>query len=104
MITYSIAGGSDQSKFTVTPGGVLTFNSPPDFEAPTDANGDNVYVVIVQASDGALTNLHALFGHGDERQRGADVLARRLQQQRHRRCRRLCGLAKVVGLIRRAAE
>ena len=38
----------------------MSFISPPDFEAPTDANGDNVYVVIVQASDGSFTNLHVL--------------------------------------------
>jgi hypothetical protein len=59
-ITYSIAGGADQSKFSVTPSGALSFKSPPDFETPTDANGDNVYIVIVQASDGSLSNLHAL--------------------------------------------
>ena len=31
---------------------MLSFNAAPDFEAPTDANGDNVYVVHVEASDG----------------------------------------------------
>jgi hypothetical protein len=60
VITYSIVGGADQSQFLVTSGGALSFDSPPDFAAPTDANGDNVYVVIVKASDGSLTNLHAL--------------------------------------------
>jgi hypothetical protein len=59
-VTFSIAGGADQAKFSLTPGGALSFKSPADFEAPTDANGDNVYVVIVRASDGSLTNLHAL--------------------------------------------
>ena len=29
------------------------FASAPDFEAPADANGDNIYEVTVQASDGA---------------------------------------------------
>ena len=42
-----------QSKFSISSGGVLTFNSAPNFEAPTDANGDNVYVVTVHASNGA---------------------------------------------------
>ena len=51
-VTFSIVGGADQSKFGLTSGGVLTFNSAPDFEAPTDSNGDNVYVVTVEASDG----------------------------------------------------
>jgi serralysin len=60
VVTYSIVGGSDQSKFSITSGGLLSFNTPPDFEAPTDANADNLYLVIVQASDGSLTNLQAI--------------------------------------------
>jgi serralysin len=59
-LTYSIVGGADQTKFGITSGGILTFNSAPDFETPTDANGDNIYVVIVQVSDGSLTSLHAI--------------------------------------------
>jgi serralysin len=59
-LTFSIVGGVDQSRFNITPGGALAFNSPPDFETPTDVNGDNTYVVIVQASDGAFTNLQAI--------------------------------------------
>jgi hypothetical protein len=59
-LTFSIVGGADQSKLAITAGGVLSFVAPPNFEAPTDANGDNVYVVIVQASDGSLTNLQAI--------------------------------------------
>ena len=53
MLTYSIVFGTDQSKFSITPGGALSFVAPPNFEAPTDANSDNVYVVIVQADDGS---------------------------------------------------
>ena len=52
-VTFSIVGGADQAKFAITSGGVLSFIAAPNFEAPTDANGDNVYVVTVQASDGA---------------------------------------------------
>jgi hypothetical protein len=59
-VTFSIAGGADQAKFNITSGGELSFVAPPDFEAPTDANSDNVYVVIVQASDGSFTNLQAV--------------------------------------------
>ena len=33
----------------------MTFLSPPDFEAPADANGDNGYEVAVAVSDGTLT-------------------------------------------------
>jgi serralysin len=39
---------------------VLTFASAPDFDSPTDANGDNVYVVDVQASDGSLTDVQTI--------------------------------------------
>lgn len=55
-ITYSITGGSDAALFSLAPAnGILAFNSAPDFEAPADANGDNVYEVTVEASDGADT-------------------------------------------------
>lgn len=59
-VTFSIVGGADQAKFGITSGGVLTFKSAPDFEAPTDSNTDNIYVVIVQASDGGLSSLQAI--------------------------------------------
>ncbi len=52
-ITYTIIGGADAARFTLNPTtGVLAFVTPPDFEAPTDAGGDNTYDLIVQASDG----------------------------------------------------
>jgi Ca2+-binding RTX toxin-like protein len=60
-ITYSIAAGADAGKFAIDPvTGVLTFVSAPDAEAPTDANGDNVYEVSVAASDGSLTDTQAI--------------------------------------------
>ena len=53
-ITWS-PGGVDGDDFAVTVDsrgrGVLTFASPPDFENPTDADGDNVYEVTVEATD-----------------------------------------------------
>ncbi|MGY8871988.1 MAG: LamG-like jellyroll fold domain-containing protein, partial [Pseudomonadales bacterium] len=52
-MTYSISGGDDALKFLINPStGVLTFASAPDFSSPTDTNLDNIYKVIVQASDG----------------------------------------------------
>ena len=52
-ITYSIAGGSDAALFTINAStGAVTFVTAPDHEAPTDAGGDNVYDIIVRASDG----------------------------------------------------
>ena len=52
-LTYSFAGGADDSDFTINQtSGVLSFTTPPDFEAPGDANTDNVYEVTVAVSDG----------------------------------------------------
>ncbi len=60
-LTYSIVGGADASKFTINAStGALSFVAAPDYEAPTDADADNVYDVIVQVSDGALTDSQAI--------------------------------------------
>ena len=53
--TWSVAG-PDGGKFTAV-GGELKFKAKPDYENSTDANGDNVYEVTVQASDGKLTGM-----------------------------------------------
>ena len=45
-------GGADAEQFTLTSAGVLTFSTAPDYEAPADADEDNVYEVTVQVSDG----------------------------------------------------
>jgi Ca2+-binding RTX toxin-like protein len=53
--TYSIAGGEDAALFNVDPvTGALSFINAPDHEAPADSDHDNVYNVIVRASDGTL--------------------------------------------------
>ena len=54
-LTWSKNGGADADKFTLTPGGVLTFATAPDYEAPTDSGADNGYVVIVRVSDRTAT-------------------------------------------------
>ncbi|MHB0969746.1 MAG: cadherin domain-containing protein [Thermoanaerobaculia bacterium] len=52
-ITFSISGGADQALFSINPTtGALTFNAAPDFEAPADAGGNNIYDVDVTATDG----------------------------------------------------
>ncbi len=49
---FSITGGADAGKFNIDAAtGALTFKTAPDFENPTDANGDNVYQVRVQVWD-----------------------------------------------------
>ncbi len=51
--TYTISGGEDSALFGIdSVSGALTFLSAPDYETPLDANGDNVYEVVVQAADG----------------------------------------------------
>jgi predicted outer membrane repeat protein len=52
-LTYEIMGGADASAFAIDEAtGALTLNDAPNFEAPIDADGDNVYEVTVIASDG----------------------------------------------------
>ncbi|MEO1981222.1 MAG: DUF2341 domain-containing protein, partial [Fuerstiella sp.] len=52
-ITFSVTGGADQAEFSIDSAtGELTFNSAPDFEAPTDVDTNNVYDVQVTVSDG----------------------------------------------------
>ena len=52
--TWSVAG-TDAARFSISSAGELTFRSSPEYEAPNDANTDNVYEVTVRASDGNLT-------------------------------------------------
>ena len=54
-VTWSVAG-TDAARFSISTLGELTFKSPPDYEAPNDANTDNVYEVTVRASDANLVS------------------------------------------------
>jgi hypothetical protein len=59
-LVFSIQGGADAGRFVVDPvTGVLSFVSPPDFEAASDAGRDNIYDVVVQVSDGTLSDTQA---------------------------------------------
>ena len=49
-ITWSVSG-TDGGDFHISVTGVLTFADVPDFENPVDANGDNEYLVTVEARD-----------------------------------------------------
>ena len=54
-LVYSIAGGADAALFNINAStGAVSFAAPPDYEAPKDAGGDNVYNITVRASDGLL--------------------------------------------------
>ncbi len=54
-------GGTDNGFFSIdAETGVLGFLAPPDFEAPADANADNVYDLVISVSDGQATALQAV--------------------------------------------
>ena len=51
-IIYSITDGADQLLFNLDPGtGDLTFITPPDAEAPADADTNNIYEIQISATD-----------------------------------------------------
>ena len=51
-VTWSLSG-TDSGDFSISTTGKLTFKTPPDYEAPADANRDNNYLVRVRADDGS---------------------------------------------------
>ena len=50
-LAYSLSG-ADAALFSINASGVLRFKSAPDFGAPSDVGGDNVYDVTVHVTDG----------------------------------------------------
>ena len=48
---FSIAGGADAALFEINALGELSFVAAPNFEAPADAGGDNIYDVVVGVTD-----------------------------------------------------
>ena len=52
-LAWSIVGGSDSAKFTLSAGGDLAFAAAKDFEAPDDADRNGNYEVTVRVTDGA---------------------------------------------------
>ena len=61
--SYSIAipgtpvwslSGADSGEFDIDSEGVLSFKASPDYEDPTDSDGDNVYKVTVQVAAGGV--------------------------------------------------
>ncbi len=54
-LTWSIVGGADRNAFQIQSkgagGGALSLKKAPDFEAPSDANRDNKYEVVVRVTD-----------------------------------------------------
>ncbi|MCY4571889.1 MAG: cadherin domain-containing protein, partial [Gemmatimonadetes bacterium] len=50
-VTWSLTG-TDAGDFEISTGGVLTFKNAPDFDNPTDADTNNIYLFNVKAADG----------------------------------------------------
>ena len=59
-LTFTISSGDDQALFSIASSGALSFSVAPDFEAPGDVGSDNVYDLIVQVSDGTLTDTQSI--------------------------------------------
>ncbi len=56
VLSFALVGGADQAQFALDPvTGVLSFLTAPDYEAPQDADGDNLYELSVAVSDGITT-------------------------------------------------
>ncbi len=51
-LSYSL-GGLDADDFRISDAGVVTWATSPDFETPTDSDGDNIYNVTVMVTDNA---------------------------------------------------
>ena len=52
-LIWSVAGGPDAQRLTLTASGALSFNTAKDFEAPDDADANGVYEVTARITDGA---------------------------------------------------
>jgi glucose/arabinose dehydrogenase len=59
-LTFTIDGGADAARFAITAAGALRFNAAPDFDLPGDADGDNVYAVVLRVSDGQASATQAV--------------------------------------------
>ncbi len=65
-LTYS-STGADAALFNINATtGAVTFKSSPNYEAPADAGGNNVYDVNVTASDGTKCDHQGRGHHGHE--------------------------------------
>ena len=53
-ISWNLSG-PDRDDFAISDTGVLAFNNPPDYEQPSDSDGNNVYEVTVEAADPEAT-------------------------------------------------
>lgn len=60
-LQYSIVGGVDSKFFRIDAlTGAVSFKAAPDFESAKDVGQDNVYDIVVRASDGQLIDTQAI--------------------------------------------
>ena len=52
-IVFALSGGADQTQFSLTSAGVLSFTSAADFAEPTDADADNIYAIEITLTSGS---------------------------------------------------
>ena len=87
--SWSLAGGANAAAFRLTAGGVPTFASAEDYEAPGDADCDRDYEVSVEVTDGANPVTGALTVRGTDEQdtsralTGRPTISRRSGGGRH---------------------
>ncbi len=55
-VAYSLSGVDAEHFGIDATSGALTFNNPPDFEQPTDADSNNVYELVITATDSPVGN------------------------------------------------
>lgn len=56
-VSYSVSGGDDASEFEISSTtGALSFKIAPDYDAPTDADSNNIYIVDVTATDSSTNS------------------------------------------------
>ena len=60
VVTYTISGGPDRTRFSVTGSGRLSLLPAPDFESPASADLDNIYLVDLTLSDGGYTRTYPI--------------------------------------------
>jgi len=61
-VSFSLDGGADVTLMNVNPSsGLLSFNTAPDFETPTDANADNIYEATLVISAGGDNTSYRVF-------------------------------------------
>jgi len=50
-VMWDIVDGDDRGEFSIGADGSLVFGNTPNFEAPTDIDADNVYILAIEATD-----------------------------------------------------